>query len=314
MPDLALDLRYLKYAVLAAEQGSFRRVADALDLSQSTVSRRILLLERRLGVALFERRRTGVSLTPAGRRFIDDAAIGVERLRKAIYDLKQAQNGQSGELRIGLITSLASGFLGDLLATFHQKFPHIDVKLEEGTSQAVAAGILSGRLDVAFIPGEPQMSGSETTPLWDEPIYVALPEGHALAGRPALELGDLRNELYLVTAEAAGPDVESYLMRHLSTQGFQPNISVQRVGRENLLNMVAMGFGIALTTVSTLGVTYSGVLFRPVINTPEIVTSSVVCLRSNRNPAVAMLLDLAMKRRGATSSGQRINVGTTVRG
>lgn len=70
-------------------------MTNTLDLSQSTVSRRILLLERRLGVALFERRKTGISLTPAGRRFIDEAAVGVERLTTTIYELRQARNGRS---------------------------------------------------------------------------------------------------------------------------------------------------------------------------------------------------------------------------
>ncbi|WP_312621640.1 helix-turn-helix domain-containing protein, partial [Agrobacterium pusense] len=63
MPDLALDLRYLRYALLVAEHGSFRRAADAVGMSQSTVSRRVQLLERRLGVPLFTRSRTGAKLT-----------------------------------------------------------------------------------------------------------------------------------------------------------------------------------------------------------------------------------------------------------
>ena len=66
MPDIAFDLRYLRYAILVAQHGSFRAAAESLDLSQSTVSRRIRLLERRLGVPLFERDHKGAKLTPAG--------------------------------------------------------------------------------------------------------------------------------------------------------------------------------------------------------------------------------------------------------
>jgi hypothetical protein len=63
MPDLALDLRHLRYAMVVAELGSVRRAADALNLSQSTISRRIQSLECRLGVSLFERSRSGARLT-----------------------------------------------------------------------------------------------------------------------------------------------------------------------------------------------------------------------------------------------------------
>ena len=66
MPDLTLDLRYLKYAIHVAEAGSFRRAADRLSISQSTVSRRVQMLERQLGVSLFKRTRSGAGLTPEG--------------------------------------------------------------------------------------------------------------------------------------------------------------------------------------------------------------------------------------------------------
>ncbi|QVM85035.1 LysR family transcriptional regulator [Novosphingobium decolorationis] len=87
MPDLVFDLRYLKYAMAVARHGSFRRAADALGLSQSTVSRRVQLLERRLGVPIFERNRTGTHLTSAGERFIREAEFGAERLHQAAMEL-----------------------------------------------------------------------------------------------------------------------------------------------------------------------------------------------------------------------------------
>jgi DNA-binding transcriptional LysR family regulator len=84
MPDLALDLRYLKYAILVAEHGSFRRAADSLNIAQSTISRRIRTLEHRLGVSLFERCRTGARLSAMGARFLREAAVSAEDLRQAV--------------------------------------------------------------------------------------------------------------------------------------------------------------------------------------------------------------------------------------
>ncbi|MBN9532237.1 MAG: LysR family transcriptional regulator [Alphaproteobacteria bacterium] len=294
MPDLALDLRYLKYAIIVAEHGSFRRAADILNLSQSTVSRRILLLENRLGTPLFERNRTGTRPTLVGQRFLREAAVGAEHLRRAVNEMALAQRGDVGELRIGLMASLASGFLADLLDTYHRRFPNVDVKVEEATSQANAAGVLNGRLDAAFIPGMPRLPGCEAKLLWDEQIFVAVPDQHRLAAHPDVDWEDLREETFLVSADGAGPEVEGILVRQLSGLGFHPKILVQRVGRENLMNLVGKAFGLTLAANSTVGVSYPGVTFVPVRCGSECVSSSVVWSAANVNAPLKQLLELSV--------------------
>ena len=91
MPDLTLDLRYLKYAVQVAEAGSFRRAAERLSVSQSTVSRRVQLFERQLGFSLFKRTRAGAGLTPEGERFLQQAVVGARYLRNAATEIRSAR-------------------------------------------------------------------------------------------------------------------------------------------------------------------------------------------------------------------------------
>jgi DNA-binding transcriptional LysR family regulator len=79
---MAYDLRHLRYAILAAEHGSLRRTAELLSVSQSTVSRRIQILERRIGIALFERHRSGARATLAGERFLKEVAVGAGHLHQ----------------------------------------------------------------------------------------------------------------------------------------------------------------------------------------------------------------------------------------
>ncbi|MFG1427966.1 LysR family transcriptional regulator [Roseixanthobacter glucoisosaccharinicivorans] len=293
MSETAFDLRYLKYAWLVAEYGSFRKAAEALDVSQSTLSRRIHILERRLGISLFERGSAGSRPTLVGERFLRDASVGAMHLQDAVNHMVLTRRGEAGEVRIGLMASLADGFLAELLASYHARYPNIEVKFEEATSRDSAAGILNGKLDAAFIPGDPRLPGCEAKCLWEERIYAVLPERHHLASLSEVSWHDIRHEKFLVTAGGAGPDIEDHLVRELSTPGFRPRILVQRVGRENLLNLVAKGFGITLTTHSTLGVTYPGAAFRPVGGGGEVIRSSVVWSESNRNPALKRLLDLA---------------------
>lgn len=224
-----------------------------------------------------------------------EAAVGAGHLREAVNEIALARRGGAGELRIGLMASLASGFLGNLVEKFHERYPNVDLKLVEITSRESAAGVLSGRLDVAFIPGNPRLPGCQSKSLWDERIFVAMPERHRLVRQEAIEWDEIQHEKFLVTAEGHGPEIEDHIVRELSTPGFRPRISVQRVGRENLLNMVAKGFGISITTHSTLGVNYPGVEFRPIGNTTQLVSSSAVWSDGNRNPALKHLLEIAIR-------------------
>ena len=101
----------------------------------------------------------------AGERFIRDAAFGAGHLQQAVIDLKLVQRGLTGELRVGVMASLATGFLADLFSSFRASFTDVEVKLEEASSQANAAGVLNGRLDAAFISGTPQLPGCDARKL-----------------------------------------------------------------------------------------------------------------------------------------------------
>lgn len=293
MPDVAFDLRYLHYAYLVAEHGSFRRAADCLDVSQSTLSRRIQLLERRLGVALFERSRKGVKPTLLGERFLRNAAVGAQHLRHAIGEMTLAKRGDAGEVRIGLVSSLAQGILGDVIEAYHRRYPNVDVKLCEASSQENAIGVLNGRIDVAFIAGEPRLPGCETRHLWNEELFVVLPAGHGLVARENISWADLRDEHFIVADDVHGPEVEGIIVRNVSALGFQPKISAHRLGRENIINMVAKGYGVTLAGSSTLGVSYPGVEFCRIGSESDLVSWSAVWSSKNTSPLLRPLLELA---------------------
>ncbi|EJU15037.1 LysR family transcriptional regulator [Sphingomonas sp. LH128] len=293
MPDLAFDLRHLKYAMLVAEHGSFRRAADATNIPQSTITRRIQLLEAQLGVALFERSKTGARPTYSGERFIREATFGAEHLSRAVTDLRQVRSAHSGVLRVGIVGSLASGFLADLLNRFHRKHENIDVVVEESSSQSIAAGVSQSRLDVAFVCGSPQLAGCQIRPLWRERILLAVPAAHTFAASVSVNLEDVRDEVFIVRAHGPGPEIEDYLVRQLSGPSFRPRIVAHNVGAENLLNMVARGFGVTLSSESALGTSYSGVRFIGLSNEQEVVGFSILWRTTNENPAMRALLQLS---------------------
>jgi len=293
MPDLTLDLRYLRYALVAAELGSFRRVGEVLGVHQSTVCRRVRILEDRLGATLFVRTRSGVRLTVSGERFLKEAAIAADHFDRAAKAISSPSRASRGELRVGLFTSLAAGYLGPLLERFGALHPLVEVELEEARNQAIIVGVINGRLDVAFVAGEPTLTGCTTLRLWTERVYLALPQDHRLAGHEVVRWDEVRLDRFIVSTIGPGPEIHEYLMKRLSDVGFRPNIKSHRVARDNLISMVGKGFGLTVTTEATLGTRFPGVVLRPFDGESEIIPFSAVWNPRNANSVLNRFLNFA---------------------
>ena len=293
MPDLTLDLRYLRYALVAAELGSFRRTGEALGVHQSTVSRRVRILEDRLGATLFVRTHSGVRLTASGEGFLREAAIAADHFSRAAQAISSSGRETRGELRVGLYTSLAAGYLGRLLEQFRTRYPDVDVQFEEARSQAILVGVANGRLDVAFVAGKPVVMGCTTLRLWTERVYLALPQNHGLAASDAIRWQEVREDRFIVSTVGPGPEIHDYLIKRLSGVGFRPDIRAHRVGRDNLINMVGKGFGLTVTTEATLGTRFPGVVLRPIDGEDETIPFSAVWNPRNPNAVLTRLLNFA---------------------
>jgi len=293
MPDLTLDLRYLRYAVVAAEHGSFRQTAIALDVSQSTVSRRIRLLEHRIGFELFRRDRKGAHLTLAGENFLKEAVPGMHQLRRAVQLASARLQGEAGELSIGILASLAAGFLHLALKEFRERHPGIKITLYEGTAEENLHRLALGGLDIAFVTGKPMIPGHKAEVLWNERIFFVLPANHALASKADLAWQDVRGETFVVSSGGPGPEIQDYLIKHLGGIGLRPSIDVHDVSRESLMDLVAIGYGLTLTSTSAVRPSTTGVVFKALIGSAEELPSSAVWSSSNGNPALQNLLKLA---------------------
>lgn len=301
MPDLALDLRNLRYAMIAAERGSFRRAAAALGVQQSTVSRRVQLLEHRVGMVLFERDHSGVRLTPAGERFLNEAAAGVSHFDRAIQFVGSMRRGEHGQISIGIVASLASGFLQSVIRRFKERHGGVALRLYEGAAHEILSRLVAGRLDVAFVTGGPPVSGCNSCRVWNERVYVALPSTHVLAARDQITWDDIRKERFIISSQGPGPHIQDYLIKRLAGLSFRPELDTQEVGRENLMNLVGLGLGLTLTTSSTLGAVFPGVVFRPIAGDRDIVEWTAIWPVSNTNPTLKRFL--AVVRSEAKQSG-----------
>lgn len=300
----AIELRHLRYVIAAAEHGSFRAAAEALGVRVSAISRRIRDLEDEIGVALFVRHQGGVSLTYAGQRFFNRTRKAVNQISYAAKDAGAAGRGEQGALQIGIFASLASGFLTELLKVYALRNPGIRPDVIEGDAALHIAAVQQHRIDVTFLAGRPIVPNCEVAHLWSERIFVILPAGHELAMHDEVTWSDLRERHFIVTETEPGPKIHDYLVTHLVQMGHHPTVERCPVYRDTLMQLVAFGRGLSLTTAAATAVLLPGVVFRPLL-TDELPFSAVWSPR-NDNPALRRLISLArtMAKTEATAREQ----------
>lgn len=287
----AIDFRHLRYFIAAAEQGSFRRAGVFLGVEGSAVSRRIRDLEDELGASLFQRHSSGISLTLAGQRFLHRARKVLQEINDGARDVSALGRSEDGKIKVGIFSSLASGFLSDLFQAYDQNHGEVRIDFVEGEPAEHVAAVRHLQLDVAFVTGAQAWAGCDTEQLWAERVFVVLPSTHALARKRAIDWQTLSDEPFIVSEAAPGPEIHDFLVQRLADLGRHPQIERQCVGRDNLLAAVSIGHGLTLTSEATTALKMPGIVFRPIAG--EVLPFSAVWSAQNDNPAWRRLLGLA---------------------
>lgn len=303
-----MNLVSISQALLVAEHLSFSRAAQVLGVRQSAVSRRVRALEDELGVSLFERESGGVRVTEAGRRFFDRSRAGLAEIDFAIRSAGNAGCAGEGAVRIGILSSLSVGFLRDLLVRFREEHAAVAVDILEGSTREHIAGINERRLDIAFVAGEPQAPRCDVALLWQARVFIALPDGHPQAEATEVCWDGLKDERFILSREAPGPEIHDFVIQRLASLGFSPSVERYHVGRETLMHMVALGFGISVMSETGTATQYPGVVFRPLPADQDLLPYSAVWLPGNDNPALRRLLSLARSMSQVRSIAARAGV------
>jgi DNA-binding transcriptional LysR family regulator len=314
----ALTLVSVTQALLVGEYLSFRRVATVLGVRQSAVSRRVRELEDELGVSLFERYHAGVRITNAGVRFLQEARAALLQLDQAVKTATAAGGGKIGRLSIGILSSIATGYLRELIQVYRSRHPDVAIQILESASADNIAAVRKRQLDVAFIMDTTDAKGCETLPLWIERIFVVLPEHHALCERKEIEWTDLRTERLIVRQSERDRALCDRLTRRLTDRDHGAAVQKLNVGRDTLMHLVAMGLGISFTSEATIATPFPKVVFRPMARDDHLLQFNAAWLPHNDNPALRRFLSLARsmakeRRReavsGTTSLGSVLSGG-----
>jgi DNA-binding transcriptional LysR family regulator len=198
-----VDLRRLEIFAKVAELGSFSRAAEALFLTQPTVSEHIRSLEEELGVQLLDRLGRGAAPTRAGQLLLGYARRLLALGREARQAMDCFQGRLLGELVVGGSTIPGEYVLPGLVGRFKRKYPEIAVCLLIGSSQQVSEWLEDNRVEVGVIGARPG-GRVVSSPLMDDELVVAMSADHPWAGRPTVNLEELRAEPMIVRERGSG--------------------------------------------------------------------------------------------------------------
>ena len=266
-----LHVGRLKVLCEVARRGSFSGAAEALAYTQSAVSQAIARLEAETGATLIVRDRSGVRPTAAGASLVEHAEGIFARIEAAETQLAEVLGIRAGRLRMASFPSAGATLMPLAIARFRERHPDVALALAEGEPEEIAPRLRAGEFDLALLfdfPGASERHGARlrTQLLLEDPMLVALPAEHALAGKRALTLADLR-EVDWVQTSASSPCAR-HVVRSCLAAGFEPKVTFESDDYETVQGLVAAGVGAALIPRLALTHVHPGIVVRALAPKP----------------------------------------------
>jgi DNA-binding transcriptional LysR family regulator len=230
-------------------RGSFSGAAEALSYTQSAVSQAIARLEAEVHAPLVIRDRRGVRPTAAGATLVEHAETILAQIETAEEELAAVLGVRGGRLRVASFPSAGATLIPLAVAIFRRGHPDVALTLAEGEPEEIAPRLRAGEFDLALLFDFPGVrarvgAGLRTVSLLEDPMHVALPADHPLAGKPKLRLADLRDQDWVQTSEPS--PCARHVVRLCLAAGFEPNVTFESDDYETVQGLVAAGVGVAL--------------------------------------------------------------------
>ncbi len=257
-----MELKQLRYFIAVAEEKHFGRAAQKLHRSQPPVSTQVKALEHELGVDLIKRTTRSVELTPAGEVFLEKAKRVLEVAEDARVSVGRAAQGRVGHLTIGFVSSAALSLLPLALQKFREAYPDVTLNLRELTSAEQRTALSRGDIDVGLVRLPMNTGGLSALNVLEEPLLVALPAGHALAGEETVTLAALADVPLISFPEHLVPGAHAHLMTLFAEEGHTPNIVQEAVHLQTIVSLVASGLGASVLPASARRSPLAGVVYR----------------------------------------------------
>lgn len=239
-----MDIKQIEYFVSIADTGSFSQAAEELYISQSSLSKAIIAMEKELDVKLFDRNKRRIALTDAGKVFFTHALKLKENYRSMLVDLGEYKK-TTPSLVLAAIPVIAQYGITSYVAKFKKTYPHINFTLEEREASVVWPGLSQHKYDLAFARDyNIDPSVFSYFPLLTDKLTVAVSCDHRFAKRKSISLTELSDENFIMFNK--GTLIHELSMNACRLAGLEPRVFYATLRAASIIGMVASNSGIAL--------------------------------------------------------------------
>ena len=304
MTQELLNLKRLeRFVILATHTNSsgekeinLARVAEKLLIPQPHLSKQISQLEKEIGIKLFIRK-PRLELTDDGKDFLTQAEHLLAEVRQVAEFTKRASQGEIGRLTVGINTSISNSLLPEILRTFQQRFPKVELVLQELLFKESRQRLENHTLDVDFenlynlkdVDSEHSLTYEIVT---KDSLVMVLPENHPQAHKSQVELRDLANESFILPSPESVPALYTIIYSACLQAGFTPKVVQEAGWMTTILGLVAGEMGVALLPANVINLQRRGVVYRIIPEQLPVFQMAIVWRRDNRSQILSNFLEV----------------------
>ena len=259
-----MELRHLRYFVAVAEEGSLTLAAERrLHTAQPSLSRQIRDLEYEVGAQLLVRNARGVELTAAGRVFLDHARLALAQVEAALEAARRASQPAKQSFALGFLTGQEMDWLPEAMRILRDVLPNIEITVSSRYSPDLAEALIRGKLDLAFLRREAQMTDLIFRPVTKEPLVFVLPSDHRLAPCDAIDPQEIVGETFISVSNTA-PTLRIVIDDFLKQSGIDIRPAHEVDNLAMAMSLIASTRGIALLPAYARNFLPGSVISRPI--------------------------------------------------
>jgi DNA-binding transcriptional LysR family regulator len=305
-----LDTKWLRAAVVLADELNFGRAAQKLHIGQSTLTKQIHGLENFLGLTLFNRDSRKVSLTPAGEQFVPEARMALLHTERAIQLAREANRDCEITLHIGKSPYTDPYLLSNLLSFRLPLFPNLKIKLCSKLTADLSHDLLNGTLDMAFLTGMPDTPRISSATVSDQPFFVAMLEDDDLSLHTEVNHDQLGNVSCILFERHVHPMLYDALCK-AAKPATKAGTSIHHVmTAEDASQFVLRGFGVAiLTQAGAWRIARNGITIRPLCIAGLRVETRFACRSDSQGRVVSEFLRGFVRRLNERTNAKQLRLG-----
>ncbi len=278
-----LELKHYRAFIVLAKTLHFGRAAENLNMAQPQLSRLVQFIESEVGVPLLARSTRNISLTPAGKMFLDHGERLLQQAENTLQITRKAAQGLLGSVTIGYMDFAISGPLPRILRAFRHKFAEVDIVLEHLWTERQRALILDRGIDAGFLIGPFEHPDVDSLAVGSSQLMAVLPEAHPLAELSEIDLRALAEEPFIFGAVSMWRPFRDVVDRICLDHGFLPRVAHQPGNSDAIFGLVSAGLGVTLYPERPFRMYPRGVVVRPIADVTERITT--IAAWHKRNPS-----------------------------